>query len=130
MLSRQVSPIRFRFTQAIGAGFSTCRDKKSRKESRLFVVPSGLPESLSLRSALGINFSTCRDKKSRKGSRLLLSRQVSNLNSSDPESDVLPITPRDNFEAANIKKNYLFILVQVSFNCTVRLKMSLSGVDP
>jgi hypothetical protein len=35
-----------------------------------------------------------------------LSRQVSNLNSSDPESDVLPITPRDNFEAANIK-NFL-----------------------
>jgi hypothetical protein len=31
-----------------------------------------------------------------------LSRQVSNLNSSDPESDVLPITPRDNFEVANI----------------------------
>ena len=31
-----------------------------------------------------------------------LSRQVSNLNSSDPESDVLPITPRDNFEDANI----------------------------
>ena len=26
-----------------------------------------------------------------------LSRQVSNLNSSDPESDVLPITPRDKF---------------------------------
>jgi hypothetical protein len=35
---------------------------------------------------------------------LWLSRQVSNLNSSDPESDVLPITPRDNFEVANIKK--------------------------
>jgi hypothetical protein len=34
----------------------------------------------------------------------LLSRQVSNLNSSDPESDVLPITPRDNFEVANIYK--------------------------
>ena len=33
-----------------------------------------------------------------------LSRQVSNLNSSDPESDVLPITPRDNFEVANIEK--------------------------
>lgn len=33
-----------------------------------------------------------------------LSRQVSNLNSSDPESDVLPITPRDNFEVANINK--------------------------
>jgi hypothetical protein len=31
-----------------------------------------------------------------------LSRQVSNLNSSDPESDVLPITPRDSFEGANI----------------------------
>jgi hypothetical protein len=31
-----------------------------------------------------------------------LSRQVSNLNSSDPESDVLPVTPRDNFEVANI----------------------------
>ena len=33
-----------------------------------------------------------------------MSRQVSNLNSSDPESDVLPITPRDNFEPANIEK--------------------------
>jgi hypothetical protein len=37
-----------------------------------------------------------------------LSRQVSNLNSSDPESDVLPITPRDNFEVANIN-NFLKI---------------------
>jgi hypothetical protein len=27
----------------------------------------------------------------------MLSCQVSNLNSSDPESDVLPITPQDNF---------------------------------
>ncbi len=36
---------------------------------------------------------------------VLLSRQGSNLNSSDPESDVLPITLRDNFEAANI--NYI-----------------------
>ena len=27
----------------------------------------------------------------------LLSRQVSNLNSSDPETDVLPITPQDSF---------------------------------
>jgi hypothetical protein len=40
-----------------------------------------------------------------------LSRQVSNLNSSDPESDVLPITPRDNFADANIEifllKNFL-----------------------
>jgi hypothetical protein len=34
----------------------------------------------------------------------LLSRQGSNLNSSDPESDVLPITLRDNFEVANIEK--------------------------
>jgi hypothetical protein len=34
----------------------------------------------------------------------VLSRQVSNLNSSDPESDVLPITPRDNFRGANIEK--------------------------
>jgi hypothetical protein len=50
-----------------------------------------------------INFSTCRNKKIR-WCGFLLSRQVSNLNSSDPESDVLPITPRDNFEAANIKK--------------------------
>jgi hypothetical protein len=33
----------------------------------------------------------------------VLSRQVSNLNSSDPESDVLPITPRDNFRGANIE---------------------------
>ena len=29
---------------------------------------------------------------------LLLSDQVSNLDSSDPESDVLPITPQDNFQ--------------------------------
>ena len=35
-----------------------------------------------------------------------LSRQVSNLNSSDPESDVLPITLRDNFRGANIE-NFL-----------------------
>ena len=35
-------------------------------------------------------------------SLFLLSRQVSNLNSSDPESDVLPITPRDSFAGANI----------------------------
>jgi len=34
---------------------------------------------------------------------LWLSRQVSNLNSSDPESDVLPITLRDNFRGANIE---------------------------
>ena len=33
-----------------------------------------------------------------------LSRQVSNLNSSDPESDVLPITLRDSFQRANIEK--------------------------
>jgi hypothetical protein len=37
-------------------------------------------------------------------SLFLLSRQVSNLNSSDPESDVLPITPRDSFAVANINK--------------------------
>jgi hypothetical protein len=36
-------------------------------------------------------------KKNRKWLIVMLSRQVSNLNSSDPESDVLPITPRDNF---------------------------------
>jgi hypothetical protein len=33
----------------------------------------------------------------------LLLRQGSNLNFSDPESDVLPITPRSILEAANIK---------------------------
>lgn len=32
----------------------------------------------------------------------VLSCQGSNLDSSDPESDVLPITPQDSFEAANI----------------------------
>jgi hypothetical protein len=32
----------------------------------------------------------------------LLSRQVSNLNSSDPESDVLPITPRDSYKRVQI----------------------------
>ncbi len=47
------------------------------------------------------SFSTCRNKKIRRCG-FLLSRQVSNLNSSDPESDVLPITPRDNLEGANI----------------------------
>jgi hypothetical protein len=51
-------------------------------------------------------FSTCRDKieMPAKVPASLLSRQVSNLNSSDPESDVLPITLRDNFRGANIKK--------------------------
>lgn len=32
----------------------------------------------------------------------MLSCQGSNLDSSDPESDVLPITPQDNFYGANI----------------------------
>jgi hypothetical protein len=31
-----------------------------------------------------------------------LSCKGSNLDSSDPESDVLPITPQDSFETANI----------------------------
>ena len=45
---------------------------------------------------------TGQNKKPAKEAGFLLSRQVSNLNSSDPESDVLPITPRDSFEDANI----------------------------
>ncbi len=44
----------------------------------------------------------------------MLSRQVSNLNSSDPESDVLPITLRDKFEAANIKNLFKMISKQIS----------------
>ena len=50
-----------------------------------------------------------------------LSRQVSNLNSSDPESDVLPITPRDRFarkyilnmEKAQIVKKVTCHILQV-----------------
>jgi hypothetical protein len=38
------------------------------------------------------------------GSLSALLRQGSNLDFSDPESDVLPVTPRSNLEAANIKK--------------------------
>ena len=72
----------------------------------LFVVPSGLPDTFSLRSNYR-NYSlrsqlldlTGQKKKPANEPALWLSRQVSNLNSSDPESDVLPITPRDNFKA-------------------------------
>ena len=67
----------------------------------LSVVPSGLPESLRSRDKL---LDLPCQQKSRQVPAFLLSRQVSNLNSSDPESDVLPITPRDNFAVANIKK--------------------------
>ena len=55
-----------------------------------------------------------------KGPAYWLSRQVSNLNSSDPESDVLPITPRDNFAVTNIEKfllkNFLLEQMYVLFN--------------
>src|SRR5664280_862917 len=78
----------------------------------LSVVPSGLPESLRSRDFLPavVNFSTCRAKMKMpaKEPASWLSRQVSNLNSSDPESDVLPITPRDNFADANIKKLFIY----------------------
>ena len=67
---------------------------------------------------VGVNFSTCRDKikMPAKEPALWLSRQVSNLNSSDPESDVLPITPRDNFEAANIDKFLKIFLMYKFYN--------------
>lgn len=42
-------------------------------------------------------------KSPKKSSGLLLPRQGSNLNSSDPESDVLPITPQDNVGAKIIQ---------------------------
>jgi hypothetical protein len=55
-----------------------------------------------------------------KAPAFVLSRQVSNLNSSDPESDVLPITPRDNFAVTNIEnfllKNFLLEQMYVLFN--------------
>lgn len=44
----------------------------------------------------------------------MLSCQVSNLNSSDPETDVLPITPQDNFHYLEpnvfVETNYWFLL--------------------
>ncbi len=46
-----------------------------------------------------------RNKKSRRNGMFLLLCQGSNLNFSDPESDVLPITPQSSLEAANINKN-------------------------
>ncbi len=50
---------------------------------------------------------TCSNKKSPTDAGLLLLDQVSNLDSSEPESDVLPVTP-SSIEAANVKK-YFFL---------------------
>ena len=68
----------------------------------------------------------------------MLSDKGSNLESSDPESDVLPITPSDNQEVQNYKiinklksvfriyyDCFLSILAQASFKVTVLLKISL-----
>ena len=71
------------------------------------VVPSGLPDEFSLRSNCQGKLLDLTDqiKMPAKVPASMLSRQVSNLNSSDPESDVLPITPRDNFVAQRYSKN-------------------------
>jgi hypothetical protein len=67
---------------------------------------AGLPDTLSLRSSYRDRLLALPSQKSRNGLQLLLLRQGSNLNFSDPESDVLPITPRSNFKVANIE-NFL-----------------------
>ena len=61
----------------------------------------------------------------------MLLRQGSNLNFSDPESDVLPITPRSKLEAANIK-NFCKIIQSasvkndrdVAFNVPTTIRLS------
>ena len=107
-LSRQVS--RLRLSGYGRVNFSTFRANKKASRCWLFVVPSGLPPSpFRLRSGKLLDLPG--QQKSQQSTGFLLSRQVSNLNSSDPESDVLPITPRDNFEVANIKK----ILKNINF---------------
>jgi hypothetical protein len=74
------------------------------------VVPSGLPDvhrDCSLRSQL-------LDQPGKKNAgitRHLLSRLVSNQNSSEPKSDVLPITPRDRLEfQCKFRKKLLYTI--------------------
>ncbi len=73
--------------------------------------------------------------RSRSHSDLRLPRQGSNLDSSDPESDVLPITPRGNggtkiknsAKSENQKHAYLpAIFAQESLSVTVRLNTRFS----
>jgi hypothetical protein len=73
----------------------------------------------------------------------MLSDQGSNLDSSDPESDVLPITPSDNYSLEerkiiqiferSIRNTEIFYawldFVQVSFRATVRLNTKFVLVE-
>src|SRR4030042_975109 len=62
---------------------------------------------------------------------ILLLRQGSNLNFPDPESDVLPITPRSSLEGAKIYeilKNHKKLLL-LSFSETVLLKTRFDSVE-
>jgi hypothetical protein len=67
---------------------------------------AGLPDKLLLCSSYRDRLLALPSQKSPRGLRFSLLRQGSNLNFSDPESDVLPITPRSNLKDANIK-NFL-----------------------
>ena len=64
-----------------------------------YVGPSGFPDvyflrrNCSLKISIGVNFSTLRAQKNPTLIGFLLAHQVSNLNSSEPKSDVLPVTP-------------------------------------
>ena len=62
---------------------------------------AGLPDDPPL-ADVGINFSPRLAKKNPALRDFLLLRQGSNLDSSDSESDVLPITPQDNKFSAKI----------------------------
>ena len=71
------------------------------QQQSFFVASPGLPSTChARRDLLRINFSPCLVKKGTdleiRASLWLLLRQGSNLDSSDSESDVLPVTPRSN----------------------------------
>src|SRR4030042_1288951 len=69
------------------------------------LLRQGFPIRICFTHAIGTGFSPFRhNKKSRLSGIFLLLRQGSNLNFSDPESDVLPITPRSNNEGCKYKK--------------------------
>ncbi len=101
------------------------------------MVHDGVGLSPKPSKSLRINFSPCLAKKAACAAFLLL-RQGSNLDSSDSESDVLPITPRSNFGIAKLrhlqlssKCIYYFFATfsQVSLRGTVLLKIKLPGIE-